>query len=183
MFHNLASQDMLEKQQKADCLLCLNRVKDNYLALHSLISLTLMNSQTAKLNCLSKGQEDSFWRIQFALLIEQVILTHCKLNEVKQKYARFLPSDERRDLNCFFKDKEEPLNSFRNKCSGHLIDKSTGRPLETEVLQELVVKIFGKNDLKRNIVPSFFDKHNPSNPSALVNIIQRCIDSLGEHET
>jgi len=165
--------------EKDDLILCLWRLKDNYLALHSLISNTRHLKETRPLKSLSPKQSEDFWRIQFSLLIEQVVLTHCKLHEVKCRYGRMLPESERHRLNKYFTNgRVKAIKDFRNKCSGHAVDKATKAPLKTEVLQDLIEKIFGQNDLHNNIVPSFFDSDDPKNPETIVGILEDAIGAL-----
>ncbi|MRH78529.1 hypothetical protein GH984_07400 [Spiribacter sp. C176] len=160
-------------EEKSDLLLCLGRLKDNYLALHSLISIAVHLKKTKPLHSLSVDQRHDFWRIQFSLLIEQVILSHCKLYEVKCRYGGILPEAERGRLNKYFtNDRVRALLRFRNKCSGHAIDKDTKAPLDVESLKGLIEEIFGKNDLLKNIVPTFFDEKYPNNPETIVGIIE-----------
>jgi len=175
---------MTADNEKSDLILCLNRLKDNYIALYSLISNTIHLKNTNPLKSLSAKQSEDFWRIQFAFLIEQVVLTHCKLLEVKNRYAKLLPANERQKLNQYFtNDRVAALQAFRNKCSGHAIDKDTKRPLDTKILQNLIIKIFDENNLEKSIVPSFFDSSNPSNPNTLIGIIEDVLGHFDETKT
>lgn len=169
--------------EKSELILCLGRLKDNYLALHILISNTLNLQNTKQITTLSDEENKDFWRIQISILVEQVVLTHCKLIEVKERYAKLIPEDHRKTLNKKFPgQKIVALRTFRNKCSGHLLDKKTKGPLDTNALQSLISRSFGENDVVNNIVPSFFNKDNPSDPDSLVNIVEAIISELGSNK-
>lgn len=175
---------MASNNEREDFILCLKRLRDHYFAILSLISNTINLEKRGPLKSLSPEQNSDFWRIQFSLLIEQVVLTHCKLLEVKSRYAKQLPENERNRLNQYYtNERVKALQVFRNKCVGHAIDKDTKGPIETKVLQELVVQIFGANNLQKNIVPSFFDTDNPNNPDTLVGIIEDILKVIDETKT
>ncbi len=175
---------MSSDSETSELNLCLGRLKDNYLALHILISNTLNLKNKKQIATLSDEQNEDFWRIQISILVEQVVLTHCKLIEVKERYAKLIPEEHRKTLNKKFPiQKIVALRTFRNKCSGHLLDKKTKGPLDTSALQTLISRSFGKNDVINNIVPSFFNKDNPSDPDSLVNVIESIILELGGNET
>ncbi len=170
--------------EKNELVLCLGRLKDSFFALHALISNTLNLKNTKKLSTLSNKENEDFWRIQLSILVEQVVLTHCKFIEVKDRYAKLIPDDERKLINEYYTNQRViSLRTFRNKCSGHLLDKKTKKPIETEDLQRLICESFGENDIVNNIVPSFFNKDKPDDPNSLVNIIEVIINSFGSNGT
>lgn len=131
------------------------------------------------LSSLSEDQAYHFWNMQLKFLVDQVVLLHCKLVEVKGRFAKIIPEPYRAELNQYFdQSRVNCLSKVRNKYVGHAIDKDTKEPLDSKEIESLIFEIFGGSDIQKDIVKSFFDRNFPGNPKTLVGMIEAIIDSL-----
>lgn len=131
------------------------------------------------------------WEIQFKdgrvpemlmVNVQKICLSHlvlglCKFVEFYERFRTVIPSEHRDVCKALVSEiKQKGVVEFRNKCVGHIWDKSLDRPLIHSEIMTRLLKLTGGN------MSVFLDwVNNPKGntfPSTVVSIIETVRDTL-----
>ena len=111
----------------------------------------------------------------------QTLLGLSKFLEFYDAYHDLIPKECKEHCRNIKKGIEaKKIYDFRNKYLAHLIDNSTGRPLDLDLLDHYLRDIFG--DDERNFVRWVNDKIR-SFPETVVSVLERTRDSIMTNHT
>ena len=105
-----------------------------------------------------------------------IILSLNKYLELYQAYHDVIPASCRKECKRLMKIIEsKPIEEFRHKYVGHLLDKKTKRPLSVTELENIIPRIYGEDE---TIFLHWVNKRGRKYPETVVSILQKTRDEI-----